>query len=72
VDGSKKSKFILAPSLGMGLKSCLIPTPPPLGGRKTRVGRSGERRIKRGGANIIACFNGWGVEGSRIEGGRVS
>ena len=42
--GSKKSKPILAPPRGEGLKSCPIPAPPPL--------RGGEnpRRAKRGGA----------------------
>ena len=42
--GSKKSKPILAPPHGAGLKSYRIPAPPPLRGGKIPCG------VKRGGA----------------------
>ena len=41
--GSKKSKPIPAPLRGVGLKSYLIPAPPPLRGREN------PRGAKRGG-----------------------
>ena len=43
-DGSKKSKRIPTLSRGAGLKSCPIPTPPPLWGGENLRG------AKRGGA----------------------
>ena len=48
---SKKSKLIPTPPRGAGLKSHPIPTPPCSVG-KTCVGRSGEGRVKRGGAKL--------------------
>ena len=51
-DGSKKCKSIPTPSRGAGLKSCLIPAPPPLqggenphGAKRGRAGQAGRGKI---------------------------
>ena len=51
--GSKKCKPIPAPHRDVGLKSQPIPPPHHLcGAGKTRTGRSGEGRVKRGRAKL--------------------
>ena len=44
--GSKKSKPVLAPLHGAGLKFPPIPTPQPLLGGETRAEQDGEGRVK--------------------------
>ena len=56
--GSKKCKPILAPPRGAGLKSHPIPAPSPLRGGENPHGRSGEGRVKWGGAKLPSLLLG--------------